>query len=184
MASRIVRTVRFVIRIYGSWIQLFNRWKSQVVTKWSLEKFVDPYGSYEPYELKMASRIARTVRFVKRIYASWIQLFSRWKSQVVTKWSWENSSIRTDRTDRTNWKWLHGSWNFVSRFSHLARANQHGVLNKQYVILVEDNFCIANCWRRIFSYEKRMWYCEAFYSCLLFMLQYEQSWHGIKFHRQ
>ena len=28
------------------------------------------YGSYGPYELKMASRIVRTVRFVKRIYRS------------------------------------------------------------------------------------------------------------------
>ena len=28
------------------------------------------YGSYGPYELKMASRIVRTVRFVKRIYGS------------------------------------------------------------------------------------------------------------------
>ena len=25
------------------------------MTKWSLKKFVDPYGSYGPYELKMAS---------------------------------------------------------------------------------------------------------------------------------
>ena len=89
MASRVVRTVRFVKRIYGSWIQLFNRWKNQVMTKWSLEKFVDPYGSYGPYELKMVSRIVRTVRFVKRIYGSWIQLFNRWESQVMTKWSLE-----------------------------------------------------------------------------------------------
>ena len=114
MASRIVRTVRFVKRIYRSWIQLFNRWKSQVVTKWSLEKFVDPYGSYGPYKLKMASRIVRTVRFVKRIYGSWIQLFNRWKSQVVTKWSLEKfvdpygsygpyklNNGFTDRTNRT-----------------------------------------------------------------------------------
>ena len=49
-----------------------SRLKSQVVPKWNLEKFVDPYGSYRPYELKMASRIVRTVRFVKRIYGSWI----------------------------------------------------------------------------------------------------------------
>ena len=28
------------------------------------------HGSYGPYELKMASRIVRTVRFVKRIYGS------------------------------------------------------------------------------------------------------------------
>ena len=89
MASRIVRTVRFVKRIYGSWIQLFNRWKNQVVTEWSLEKFVDPYGSYGPHKLKMASRIVRTVRFVERIYGSWIQLFNRWKNQVVTEWSLE-----------------------------------------------------------------------------------------------
>ena len=33
-------------------------------------KFVDPYGSYGPYKLKMASRIVRTVQFVKRIYGS------------------------------------------------------------------------------------------------------------------
>ena len=38
--------------------------------KGNFEKFVDPYGSYGPYELKMASRIVRTVRFVKRIYGS------------------------------------------------------------------------------------------------------------------
>ena len=47
------------------------------------------YGSYGPHELKMASRIVRTVRFVKRIYGSWIQLFNRWKNQVVTKGSLE-----------------------------------------------------------------------------------------------
>ena len=46
---------------------VFNRLKSQIVTKWRLKKFVDPYGSYGPYELKMASRIVRTVRFVKNI---------------------------------------------------------------------------------------------------------------------
>ena len=89
MASRIVRTVRFVKMVYGSWIKFFNPWKSQFVAKGSFEKFVDPYGSYGPYELKMASRIVRTVRFVKRIYGSWIQLFNRWKNQVVTKWSLE-----------------------------------------------------------------------------------------------
>ena len=33
-------------------------------------KFVDPYGSYGTYEMKMALRIVRTVRFVKRIYGS------------------------------------------------------------------------------------------------------------------
>ena len=33
-------------------------------------KFVDPYGSYGPYELKMASRIERTVRFVERVHGS------------------------------------------------------------------------------------------------------------------
>ena len=49
---------------------VFSRLKSQVVTKRSLEKFVDPYGSYGPYELKMASRIVRTVRFVTKIYGS------------------------------------------------------------------------------------------------------------------
>ena len=38
--------------------------------KGSFEKFVDPYRSYGPYELKMALRIVRTVRFVKRIYGS------------------------------------------------------------------------------------------------------------------
>ena len=55
MASRIVRTVRFVKMVYGSWIKFSNPWKSQFVTRGSLEKFVDPYGSYGPYELKMAS---------------------------------------------------------------------------------------------------------------------------------
>ena len=35
---------------------------------WFVERI---YGSYAPYELKMASRIVRTVvRFVKRIYGS------------------------------------------------------------------------------------------------------------------
>ena len=110
MASRIVRTVRFVKRIYGSWMQLFNRWKSQFVTKWSLEKFVDLYGSYGPYELKMASRIVRTVRFVKNIYGSWIKFTNRWKSQFVIRLLLKNSSIRRDRTDHTNWKWLHRSY--------------------------------------------------------------------------
>ena len=33
-------------------------------------KFVDPYGLYGPYKLEMASRIVRTVRFVKSIYGS------------------------------------------------------------------------------------------------------------------
>ena len=33
-------------------------------------KFVNPYGSYGTYEMKMALRIVRTVRFVKRIYGS------------------------------------------------------------------------------------------------------------------
>ena len=35
-------------------------------------KFVDSYGSYGPYEVKIALRIVRTVRFVimKRIYGS------------------------------------------------------------------------------------------------------------------
>ena len=33
---------------------VFSRWKRQLVTKWSLDKFVDPYGLYGPYELKMA----------------------------------------------------------------------------------------------------------------------------------
>ena len=40
-------------------------------------KFVDPYGLYGQYKLKMASGIARTVRFVKRIYGSQKQLFNR-----------------------------------------------------------------------------------------------------------
>ena len=35
-------------------------------------KFVDPYGSYKPYELKMALRIVRTVRFVERVYIKYI----------------------------------------------------------------------------------------------------------------
>ena len=69
-----------------------------------IEKFVDPYGSYGPYELKMASRIVK------------------FRVQVLT----------------------------------FGSLTQHGVLHKQYVILVEDNFSIANCWRWIFSYEKRM----------------------------
>ena len=43
---------------------VINRLKSQVVTKWSFKKSVDPYGSYGPYELKMAitDRTNRTVR--------------------------------------------------------------------------------------------------------------------------
>ena len=111
MASRIVRTVRFVKMVYGSWIKFSNPWKSQFVTRGSFEKFVDPYGSYGPYELKMASRIVRTVGFVKRIYGSWIQLFNRWKNQVVTKWSlekfvdpcgsYELNNGFTDRANRT-----------------------------------------------------------------------------------
>ena len=97
--------------IYGSWIKFFNPWKSQFVTKGSFEKFVDPYGSYGPYELKMASRIVRTVRFVKMVYGSWIKFSNPWKNQFVTiREALKNSSIRTDRTDRTNWKWLHGSY--------------------------------------------------------------------------
>ena len=114
MASRIVRTVQFVKMVYGSWIKFFNPWKSQFVTKGSFEKFIDPYGSYGSYgsyELKMASRIVRTVRFVKMVYGSWIKLSDPWKSQfVTTREALKNSSIRTDRTDRTNWKWLHGSY--------------------------------------------------------------------------
>ena len=81
------------------------------MTKGSFEKFVDPYGSYGPYELKMASRIVRTVRFVKMVYGSWIKFSNPWKSQFVTmREALKNSSIRTDRTDRTNWKWLQGSY--------------------------------------------------------------------------
>ena len=152
---------------YGSWkgftgsrIQLFNRWKNQVMTKWSLEKFVDPYGSYGPYELNngFTDRANRTVR--EKDLRMVNRDFNRWKSQVVTKWKlrkfvdpygpyelkmaitdrtnrtvrekhlrivnkvyqsveesvcdqgccFKNSSIRTDCTDRTNWKWLHGSY--------------------------------------------------------------------------
>ena len=33
-------------------------------------KFVDQYLSYGPYELEMASRIVRSVRFVERVYES------------------------------------------------------------------------------------------------------------------
>ena len=33
--------------------KFFNRLKSQFGTKCSSKKFVDPYGSYGPYELKM-----------------------------------------------------------------------------------------------------------------------------------
>ena len=89
MASRIVRTVRFVKRIYGSWIQLFNRWKNQVVTKWSLEKFVNPYGSYGPYELNngFTDRANRTVREKDLRIVNMV--FNRLRSQVVTKWSLE-----------------------------------------------------------------------------------------------
>ena len=72
--------------IYGSWIKFFSPWKRKFLAKGSFGKFVNPHG---PYELKMASRIVRTVGFVKRIYGSWIQLFNRWKNQVVTKWSLE-----------------------------------------------------------------------------------------------
>ena len=113
--------------------RVFNRWKRQLVTKWSLEKFVDPYGSHGPYELKIAI-----------------------KDREI---SCPGSHI-----------WL-------------AQINRASYINNVHVILVEDNLCIANCWRWIFSYEKRMWYCEAFNSCLLYTC-YEQSWHGIKCHRQ
>ena len=110
IASRIVRTVRFVKGIHGSWIQLFNRLKSQVVTKWSLEKFVDPYGSYGTVRTENGFRIVRTVRFVKRIDGSWIQLFYQWKNQVVTRWSLEKFVDPYGSYDRANWKWLHGSY--------------------------------------------------------------------------
>ena len=91
MASRFVRTVRFVKMVYGSWIKFFNPWKSPFVTIREALKnsSIRTDRTYGPYELKMASRIVRTVRLVKRIYGSWIQLFNRWKNQVVTKWSLE-----------------------------------------------------------------------------------------------
>ena len=62
------RTVRekpfpFVNKVYQSVEQ-------SVCDQVAALKFVDPCGSYGPYELKMASRIGRTVRFVERVYGS------------------------------------------------------------------------------------------------------------------
>ena len=113
-------------------------------------------------------------------------VFNRWKRQLVTKWSLHEKirrSVRIVRTVRTE-NGDHGSWNFVSRFSHLARSNQHGVLHKQFVILVEDNFCIAMLtvndgflvMKSVCDIVRR--FVVVFYTC------YEQSWHGIKCHRQ
>ena len=50
--------------------KVFQSAKESVCDQVAALESVDPYGSYGPYELKMASRIVRTVRFVERIYGS------------------------------------------------------------------------------------------------------------------
>ena len=95
------------------------------------------------------------LRIVKRVYGSWIKFF-------------KNGN--------------HRSWNFVSRFSHLARLNQPGVLHKQCVVLVENNFCNANCWRWIFSLKNVCDIVRRFVA--VFCTRLIKSSHGIRCHRQ
>ena len=108
LTDRTDRTVRE--RIYGSWIQLFYRWKSQVVTKWSLDKFVDPHGSYGRTNWIMASRSNHTNRTVREKDLRIVNIvFNLWKCQVVFKWSLkkfvdpyiQSENGFTDRTHRT-----------------------------------------------------------------------------------
>ena len=66
ITDRTNRTVRGKgVRIVN---KAFQSVKESVCDSVKLKEFVDPYGSYGPYELKMA--IVRTVRFLERIYGS------------------------------------------------------------------------------------------------------------------
>ena len=68
ITDRTNRTVRGKdLRIVN---KVYQSVKESVCDQVAALKFVDPYGSHGPYELKMASRIVRTVRFVERIYGS------------------------------------------------------------------------------------------------------------------
>ena len=75
---------------YGSW-KGFTDGTDRTNWKWF-------HGSYEPY--------GSWKGFTDREYSFSIgERVSLWLSEA-----WKNTSIRTDRTDCTNWKWLHGSY--------------------------------------------------------------------------
>ena len=85
IADRTNRTVREKhLRIVN---KVYQSVQESVCDQVAALKLVDPYGSYGPYELKMASRIVpfvRTVRLVERVYGSLIKFFNPLKSQFLT----------------------------------------------------------------------------------------------------